>query len=205
MHLFKRKLPVDIQTTLKRPLFLTIAFIPLMIIAFYQISARERLALLEDSFATIQAHADLVNKIKETNDLAIKQMQGADSSYLSHPIHLLEGEIRRLQTISKNDPNLQRRYDYLSTENQLAFLQESFKPGEIFYESSLKLKHPVDLDSEDLKKVLTFIEGVSTNLYSPKKGRPLMFVTDFKLVRKKSPVQEEIYEVDIKLLKRGIS
>jgi CRISPR/Cas system-associated endonuclease/helicase Cas3 len=176
-----------------------------MLVIFYHLAAAEKLSLLEDSFTMLQAHADRIHSAKAQNDLALKQMQVADASYLNEPLRFLEGELRRLQTVLRDDPNLQRRYDYLSTDNQLSFLQESSKSGDLFNEYRLKLKHPVDLDAEDLKKVLTLIEGVSTNLYSPKKGRPLMIVTDFKLVRKKSPLQEEIYEVDLKLLRRGLS
>jgi len=146
---------------------------------------------------------------KTKSDACVFQLKTADRAYLGKQLEsltLLEPEVRRVQALlshqKENHPLTLRLEFFKSGKNRIAFIEEKQRAAEHLQETEEKLQHPVELNEEDLKKLLVLIEGVTINPYSPVQGRPLLVFKEFDLVKQMAPSEEEIYMVDFKLIKR---
>ncbi len=71
-----------------------------------------------------------------------------------------------------------------------------------FARSKRRQQTPIELNEEDLKRLLCLIEGATIWPYGPKEGRPQLIIKDFTLSKKELPSQEKVYVVSIQLIKR---
>lgn len=58
------------------------------------------------------------------------------------------------------------------------------------------------MDDEDIKHMLTFIEGIPINNYPTKQGRPQLLIRNFDLVKETNNLGEDIFLVKCNLLQR---
>jgi hypothetical protein len=65
-----------------------------------------------------------------------------------------------------------------------------------------KQKMPIELDEEDLKNLLALIEETPFHLALPKMNRPQLIISDFSLTKKNAPLQNEVFELRMDILKR---
>jgi hypothetical protein len=95
-----------------------------------------------------------------------------------------------------------RQQHHTSGQNAISFVEGSVKAYSDFQETQESLAHPVEADFNDIKAILSRIEGVpfddETEL---PQNRPHLIITDWKMEKKKGPTQE-VFVVDIKLIKR---
>ena len=169
----------------------------------------ERLQELEQTISVLQSQSLEVSSRQKKNDSCLAELTQADRSYLDKHLEsltLLETEMRRLQAVmqhQKESTHLARRLEFLkSGENRICLVEEKRRSDNKLQEIEEKLQHPVEMNEEDLKKLLVLIEGVSINPYSPIQGRPQLIFRDFDLTKQMAPSEEEVYVIDLKLIKR---
>lgn len=134
----------------------------------------------------------------------------ADHFYIDKYVEsltFLEPEVENLQKIinHKNfteDDVLKQRLEFLTSANTLIFAEGVVQSYHTFQETMESLVHPVEVNASDLCKILSTIEGVNIGNFSPGPSRPQLMITDFKLDKKKTTDKNEVYVMDMKLLKR---
>lgn len=136
---------------------------------------------------------------------------GADSQFLNkqlEPLSFLKGEVEFLKTIA-NMPGLARfgpikkRIDHLTSRNNQIILEEVGRKNKFgFLEVEYKMHHPIDVDEDDIEKILSVLEDVEikNNINSIK--RPQIFIKEFSIKRNINPNLNETFILDMKLLQR---
>jgi hypothetical protein len=117
---------------------------------------------------------------------------------------LLQRELAELQ-IKKNHPacsdygSVCRRIEWLQgPENRLAFAEENIRSSQRIKETEERLLHPVEVDVDDLERLLSLIEGAPIGQYTPHPRSPQLLIEDFILSKK----DRAIYELNLTLIKR---
>jgi hypothetical protein len=153
-----------------------------------------------------------VKEKKQAVNMALRQnFRDADHFYIDkylETIALLEPEIESLQKLisSKNyveDDQVKKRLDLLTGPgNTLSFSEGIVQTTPLFQETTETLIHPVEINVSDLQQILARIEGVEIGPFKPSPNRPQMIITDFKLDKKSLSEKNEVYILNLKLLKR---
>jgi hypothetical protein len=161
------------------------------------------------------AHLELLAWQKEKKQSVNKGVQArfvdADHFYIDKHLEsltFLNAEIQNLEDIS-NHPNftedeaIRNRLDFLTgIQNRLHFSEGPLQSNGVFQEVVETAAHAVQIDGSDLKKILTFIEGVSIDSLTPPPGRPQLFFLDFKLDKKALVPSGDVFLLNLKVLKR---
>lgn len=144
---------------------------------------------------------------KETAFLSM--MKQADHFYIDkhlETLSFLEPELKKMETLlieRTQDDQLKRRVQFLKEgSNRLLFSEEKIRQHQQFIEVEEHSQSSVEMNEEDLKKLLSLIEGVTIWPYGPKESRPQLILTDFQLTKKELPSHEHVFVINLKLLKR---
>jgi hypothetical protein len=194
-------------------LYLLIAcWLPLGATIYFYLHSSAQLQLKQERLW--HAHTQLLNAAaRQQNNLEIYQRyRNSAPHYIDHYLEtqtFLAGEIAQLQallvqeTLLEPEP-LETRLRFLTGKgNQLEFRETGVESNARCREIQETLQHPVEVDGRDLEKIFALIEGVA--LLPPEetpKGRPQMILTEFRIDRKCLKQQQEVYVLDLKLLKR---
>lgn len=191
--------------------FLCLGLIPLAIATFLFFSGKGDIDNLDASLEFAQ-HQVLIKEKKEASNLAVKQQfRDADHFYIDKYLEtlvFLEPEIETLQQISKDknfadDEKVKKRLEILSgSKNSLVFTEGVVQTTPQFQETTETLANPVEINIDDLKKILARIEGVEIGDYAPSPSRPQLIITDMKLEKKKVGDKNEVFQLNLKLIKR---
>ncbi|SCA63084.1 Uncharacterized protein SCG7109_AH_00390 [Chlamydiales bacterium SCGC AG-110-M15] len=154
----------------------------------------------------------LLEKDKYQNNVEVTQRhQNADPFYVDKALEsliFLNDEIDRLQSILEDPsfpatPSVTERLEFLkSKRNRLAFAEQTITSYDRFKETIEVMKHPVELDLDDLHRLLSKIERLNIGSHTPDAHSPQLLITDFRLERKKHANNNESFILNMKLLKR---
>lgn len=86
--------------------------------------------------------------------------------------------------------------------NALVFSEGVVQSFPLFQETSETLIHSVEVNPSDIQKILARIEGTKMGEYRPGPHRPQLVITEFKLDKKKVNDKNEVYLLNLKLIKR---
>jgi len=193
------------------PKWASLALLPLLAgIGFFAWQS-EQMTNLHQRAIELQQRSQASEK-EEKKETAIRLLlREADRKYLEEKLEtlvFLQPEMKRLQALSlhRKDPEmLLQRLDFLkSGKNQLVFVEGERRNLSGSIEVEEKTQHPIEINDEDLKRLLVLIEGRPIDPYSPPQGRPHLAVKNFDLSKKKSPLDEEVYVVNFELIKREV-
>lgn len=176
---------------------LVLGLVPLL---FVGMDYRRQAAALTERSAAIAAvrHEALIKRQKQAQNTAVRtHYQGADPLYLQHqitPLQLLQKEQRALSQLLKNpiytgNEQIETRHQTLKN-NQLRFKEGDPSDGDNLIETLVASEHPVEVDPQDLKEILTRIEDEQTQ-------KPQLMITDCLLKKR-----EASYELSLQILKR---
>ena len=126
-----------------------------------------------------------------------------DPQFLTNQLEklpLLVKEKETLLALSSTSilPQKEKRREFLES-NHLSFTEEKIWTSSNIKETEVAQEKRVEIDGEDLKKILSLIEGVDLPPFSPPKGRPQLIITDFQLEKMKD---SNHFKLLIRLLKR---
>ncbi|WP_068467581.1 hypothetical protein [Candidatus Protochlamydia phocaeensis] len=188
-----------------------LGLLPFLGVVFLFFSQKSQLEELNATLESIQHQAFLKEK-KQALNLAVRQhFRDADHFYIDKYLEtlvFLEPEIEMLQKITadKNfadDERIKKRLEFLtSPANGLVFSEGVVQSFPLFQETTETLVHPVEINAADLQKILARIEGIEMASFAPGPNRPQLVVTEFKLDKKKINEKNEVFLLNLKLLKR---
>lgn len=190
---------------------LLLGLMPLALVMVLFFTQKSHLEELRSSLEIIQQQA-FVKEKKQALNLAVRQhFRDADHFYIDKYLEtlvFLEPEIETLQKIAhdKNfadDERIKKRLEFLTSQaNSLVFSEGVVQSFPLFQETIESLVHPVEINVQDLQKILARIEGIKIDSFTPGPNRPQLLVTDFKIEKKKNNDKNEVFVINLKLLKR---
>ena len=190
---------------------LCLGTLPLFFVIFMFISQKNELDEFQNSLEVIQ-HQALIKEKKQALNLAVRQhFRDADHFYIDKYLEtlvFLEPEIEQLQKIAQDknfadDERIKRRLELLTGQtNALVFSEGVVQSFPLFQETSETLVHPVEVNTADIQKILARIEGVKIGEYMPGPHRPQLVITDFRLDKKRVNDKNEVYLLNLKLIRR---
>ncbi len=165
---------------------------------------------VENLLDTIEKNIFIKEKKQFLNKTVRQHYRDADHFYLDKYIEslpLLEKETEALQKNASHpnyipDEATKKRLEFLINSNHLSFSEGKVQSNPYFQETLETLLQPVEINIEDLKKILTKIEGVSIGDFQVSPQRPQLLITDFKIEKKRNLDKNEVFILNMKLLKR---
>lgn len=85
-----------------------------------------------------------------------------------------------------------------SAENRLSFAEENTRSSPRVKETEERLIHSVEIDQDDLDRLLSLIEGIPIGEHLPHPRSPYLFIKEFLLSKKAA----NTYEMNLNLIKR---
>ncbi len=189
---------------------LLLGFLPLIIVITNFYSQAENLDNLEQMIQAVEEKAVMREKKQAINMAVIDHYREADHFYIDKYLEtliFLEPEIESLQKLVNNknfafDDTVKKRLDSLTNGNNLVFTEGVVQSYPQFQETTETLVHPVEVNVDDLQEILSRIEGKAIGPYSPPPNPPQLIILDFKIDRKSVSEKNEVYNLNLKLLKR---
>lgn len=166
---------------------------------------------LKQRIANLQDQAFIYEK-KQSSNLAVRShFSDADHFYIDknlETLSFLEPETESLKRMLNNpnfpdDDHIKKRMEMLtSNANSMIFTEGVVQSTPIFQEVTETLVHPVEVNVEDIRQILCRVEGVALDGCIPASERPQLIILDFKIDKKKVSEKNEVYLLNLKLLKR---
>jgi hypothetical protein len=190
---------------------LVLALLPLALVCFNYFSESAQLKLLERKALTIENSLSLDEGRYSQNSLLRLRFQNSDPYFIDsnlEKLSFLDDEVNNLTAITQDPsfpdtPSIKKRLEFLKgPENRLAFTEDTIRPTPSCKETLEVMRHPVEINLDDLYKVLSIVENVNISSYVPQANSPQLIITDFNLERKKYPSKNEVFVLNMKLLKR---
>lgn len=154
----------------------------------------------------------LLRERKQAINMAVRNhFRDADHFYIDkylETLTFLEPEIEGLQKLLTNknltdDEAIKKRLELLTgSGNSLTFSEGIVQSTPVYQETLETQVHPVEINGQDLQKILAKIEGIDIGSNSPGPNRPQLIILDFKLDRKSLNEKNEVFTLNLKLLKR---
>lgn len=188
-----------------------VGLLPFLFVSFLFFSEKNRLAEINATLLTIQDQAFIKEKKQALNHTVRQHFRDADHFYIDKYLEslvFLEPEIETLQKIASDqnfadDERIKKRLEFLtSPANSLVFSEGVVQSFPLFQETVETLVHPVEIDVADLQKLLARVEGIELGDHSSSPNRPQLLITEFKLDKKKITDKNEVFILNMKLLKR---
>lgn len=185
--------------------------IPVIIAWLSFSSTLERIRQVEWRIWSIQEQAYSRERKQSANVAVLNHFAHADHFYIDKNLEtmsFLDPELESMRKIQgdpnyPDDENIKKRIDSLTgTNNMMVFTEGVVQSTPLFQEVTETLVHPVEVDVDDLRKILCRTEGVSIGECVPSQDRPQLIILDFKLERKNISENNDVYQLNLKLLKR---
>jgi hypothetical protein len=196
----------------RKLLYLMLAGIFPILIAWFAFSSElDHVSNMERRIWNIQEQAFNREKKQSANMSVIHHFSQADHFYIDKNLEtmtFLEPEIESLRKMQgdpnfPDDENIKKRLEALTgSANAMHFTEGVVQTTPLFQEVTETLVRPVEVDVTDLQQVLCKIEGIAMGGCTPPPDRPQLIILDFKLEKKAVGEKNEIYQLNLKLLKR---
>lgn len=190
---------------------LIVALLPVLLSSVYVMTRLKNLDDLNQEFESLKETLLFKDQRQASNKKVRAYFKDIDHFYIDKELEslsFLDPEIEVLQKIvsQKNFPDdegIKKRLEFLTGNgNRLVFNEGVVQNYGPFQEVLETQAHPVEINLNDLKKVLSRIEGIEIGDNEVIRSRPQLLVLDFKLDKKTSADKNETYQLSMKLLKR---
>lgn len=178
---------------------------------FYINHTLDPLDRLKEEIENIAVNGAKKQRQQKDNQAVMVAFENVDRFYIDKELETLPLLTKEIEAIrqalenKRNAPNevLQKRLETVtSATNHLVFSEGVVQKYPFFQEVTETLVHPVEVDATDVQHILAIIEGREIGPFSPKAGRPQLLILDFRLERKSILQKNEIFLLNMKLLKR---
>ena len=160
----------------------------------------------------LEHRAQFLMHMQQKREAFFKTFAGADRDFLQTTIakqELLNEDIDLLKRISSDEtyvqyePIRERLSDLRGEKNKMCFVKKQELVGDFYEEQRWSLQHFVEMSSEDVKQVVSEIEGVRVDSNVQASLRPYLVVTKFALNWKAQENKNQLFSVDMEVLQRG--
>lgn len=181
-----------------------VGLVPVFVVIIHYTKKRKEWEAVSEQIVNIQHFSAQATRKQSLNSVVRSVFAEADQFYLENqlePLSFLKKERETLEQLLRSsnftgNEAAEKRYSFLtSNANRFEWVQGSTQAAEGFQETDILLAHPLEIDAHDLKEILMRIEG-------NRKGKPQLIITDFRLHKKELSSGNEVFEVNMKLLKR---
>lgn len=185
--------------------------LPIVFVGMKIFSGIHGINQIGDKIEHVQLVALQQEKKQASNITVINHFKEADHFYIDKNLEVLtflEPEIEALQKIVQHknftdDEVIKKRLEVLTgSGNALRFSEGAIQTHPQFQETTETLIHPVEVNLHDIQKMLALIEGIQIGSFMPAQSRPQLVILDFKLEKKKALDKNEVFLLNMKLLKR---
>ncbi len=193
-------------------IYLLIGGLVPVLLAWFSLSSQfDTTNALESQMWRIQEMAYSREKKQAVNMAVRHHFSDVDHFYIDkhlETLSLLEPEIESLTNMLNNpnfpeDENIKKRLELiLSHTNHLIFTEGVVQSTPIFQEVTETLVHPVEVDVGDIQQILCRIEGIPLGTCKPPPNRPQLMILDFKIDKKNVSDKNQVFSLNLKLLKR---
>lgn len=192
---------------------LIVGSLPIFIVLFQLYSYSSEVSTLGDLVSSTYQSAIIKEKQQATNRAVMSHYQNADRFYIDKNIESitpLKQEIAALEKIAKQNnfienEDVTNRLNFLKDKNKIVFAEGVVQTYPHFTETNETLVHPVEVDLKDLENLLSKIEGIDIGPFKPGPHPLQLIITDFKLEKKNAGKDNEVFNLNLKLLKREYS
>ncbi len=190
---------------------LLLGLVPFILAAVYFMSQMNTLSSIENELLLVQSMAATRERKQAVNIAVRNNFRDADHFYIDkhlETLDFLEPEVESLQKVVNNknfpdDENIKKRLEFLTgNDNNMIFTEGVVQSNPIFQETTETLVHPVEINIQDLRTILAKIEGTEFSQVGPSPNRPQLIILDFKLEKKHVTDKNEVFLLNLKLLKR---
>src|SRR5579872_5838628 len=182
--------------------------VPTLYLLFFFYARNEELNNLDKRITLLQKKELHLKQAEEREKIFLKEMAVADHFYLDKYVEtlvFLEPEIQKLKlagvALEENTP-ANKRWRFLEESNRILFHKENMRTSSLLKETEEKQVRPVEMHEQDLKRVLSLVEGVTISSYGPKENMPQFLIKNFELSKKSLSAQEGVFVISMELLKR---
>jgi hypothetical protein len=140
----------------------------------------------------------------------LAQYRNGDPLYLEkhlEPIALLSKETQQITALLEHpafyqNELLKNRLVFLQgSQNRIHFKEESIRSARLVKEEELSFLHPIEVDTQDLEKILSLIEGVPLQTTLPP-SRPQLIIQRFEMKKMHKEEGSDTFSIHLQLLKR---
>lgn len=185
--------------------------LPILGGAFYLNSQLKSLNALSNQISYVEQLAATKENKQGLNQTVRSHYKDADHFYIDKSLEnvcFLQPEGESLKKVMQNknfpeDENIKKRLGTIcGPENALVFTEGVVQSTPIFQETTETLAHPVEIDVTDLRRLLARIEGTPIGEEAPAANRPQLIILDFKIDKKQVSERNDVFILNLKLLKR---
>lgn len=201
----------------RMPVFLFSLSIGPLLAAFFLYVEKQSFTVLEETSSLAMRKAKSAFHRKMRKDIFLAKHENSDPyfldkeieslSFLNHEKNDLKGWLSH-PAVSNKEKLLRRIHFLENGENRLSFSEEETQMSKTCKETMEKQRYPIEIDPADLQSLLSHIEEIpneekpGSNIASSSKGRPQLLVCNFSMRKKNTPLQNEVFEITMDILKR---
>jgi hypothetical protein len=196
---------------LRLPFFYLLLFTPWALVVVLLWMEKSDLETFEERFSRAAAKGKSALEKKMRKDQFLDYYSHSNPYFLDRyiePLAFLEKEKEQLLFLLSHPALPQKeaiatRLAFLSgAENRLSFREENISTARGIKETEEKQRHPIQLDLEDLQKLLSRIENCPIGSFTPLEQSPQLLITEMKLRQIQTPLQNYVFELELQLLNR---
>ena len=212
---FSYKTNFDIKLNLqKNGVIIGCYFLFIIPFVLLLIHLNHRLDHLEELEGTVDRLAIRMERFRQTQkdrNAFMNRYEDVDHYYIDHVLEsmvLLKPEVEAIKLVYSHPAfqtceNVKNRLEKLTRGgNRMIFAEGNREVKNGIEEVELSQSRPIEINTNDLKMILSAVEGISIGKEVPPKGRPQLIVKGFHLSKKKL-AERETYLLEMQLIKRG--
>jgi len=191
--------------------FFSLLSAPLLVSLAILFLRNSQIEEMECGLQQAQSKSKAAFERKTKKERFLSRYSDANPYFLNQQIEsllFLQNEKKQIESLLRHPAlprkeALEERLAFLNRgENRLVFAEENIRSNERINETEEKQRHPVQMEETDLQKLLAILEDLPIGSYSPIDGCPQILIRDFKMKKIKTPLQREVLEIEMDLIKR---
>lgn len=192
--------------------FYLLIFLPFSLVLLHMSREIDQLKEYEEAVDILPLRMEKVKAAHKGKMAFIDTYRLSDPEYISHRLEtmtFLDSEIEALKLVNNHAAfescdNIKTRLELLTQGGNRFSFSETCRDvdGEIEEREFAQIQ-PVEINGNDLKRILVAVEGISIGKEEAPKGRPQMVIKSFTLDKKKL-AERETYLLEMQLIKRGL-
>jgi hypothetical protein len=203
-----------LQKIPKQKLLILIVFCGLLPFMFSLLNFNLKKNSLDELNSSLEEtkHLAYIREKKQAINMALRNHnKDADHFYIDKHLEtltFLEPEIDHLHKLVNNpnfaeDEVVKKRLEFLTgPANSMIFSEGVVQSHPLFQETTETLVHPVEVNNSNIQQILSHVEGIEIGAFSPPSHNPQLIILDFKLDKKSLNEKNDVFLLNMKLLKR---